>query len=208
MAIPSFVDSVTLTVIGGNGGHGCASVHREKFKPLGGPDGGNGGRGSIILRVDPGLTTWSTITGSLTGRAQRRRRQGQLPRGSERRGHRAGRPGGHCHPTPTPVNFLADLVGDDAEVKVVALGGRGGLGSEALPRRRARLPASPCWARRQQRRSPRVKVLADIGLVGFQRRQSSLIAAISPRAQDRRLPFDPRAEPRRRGRGRGHVHGR
>ena len=39
MAIPSFVDQVTLHVYGGNGGHGCVSVHREKFKPLGGPDG-------------------------------------------------------------------------------------------------------------------------------------------------------------------------
>ena len=58
MAIPSFVDSVTLTVIAGNGGHGCASIHREKFKPLGGPDGGNGGNGgSVVIRVDPGLTT-------------------------------------------------------------------------------------------------------------------------------------------------------
>src|SRR5664279_1469480 len=58
MAIPSFVDSVTFTAIAGNGGHGCASVHREKFKPLGGPDGGNGGNGgSVVIRADPGLTT-------------------------------------------------------------------------------------------------------------------------------------------------------
>ena len=58
MAIPSFVDQVTLHTFGGNGGHGCASVHREKFKPLGGPDGGNGGHGgSVILRVDPDVTT-------------------------------------------------------------------------------------------------------------------------------------------------------
>ncbi len=98
MAIPSFVDSVTLTVIGGNGGHGCASVHREKFKPLGGPDGGNGGNGgSIILRVDPGLTTLVDYhRQSRRVAPERRGRQGQLPRGSERRGHRAGRPRGHC----------------------------------------------------------------------------------------------------------------
>ena len=58
MAIPSFVDRARLTVSAGNGGHGCASVHREKFKPLGGPDGGNGGNGgSVVLRADPGLTT-------------------------------------------------------------------------------------------------------------------------------------------------------
>ena len=58
MAIPSFVDRVKLTVQAGNGGHGCASVHREKFKPLGGPDGGNGGEGgSVVLRVDDSLST-------------------------------------------------------------------------------------------------------------------------------------------------------
>src|SRR6476646_10654052 len=54
----TFVDRVVLHVRAGNGGHGVASVKREKFKPLGGPDGGNGGRGgSIVVRVDPQSTT-------------------------------------------------------------------------------------------------------------------------------------------------------
>jgi GTP-binding protein len=54
----SFVDRVMLHVAAGNGGHGVASVRREKFKPLGGPDGGNGGRGgSVVLAVDPQSTT-------------------------------------------------------------------------------------------------------------------------------------------------------
>src|SRR5574338_1627985 len=54
----NFVDRVVLHLTAGSGGHGVASVHREKFKPLGGPDGGNGGRGgSVILRVDPQSTT-------------------------------------------------------------------------------------------------------------------------------------------------------
>ena len=54
----TFVDHVVLHVCGGNGGHGCVSVHREKFKPLGGPDGGNGGNGGdVILRADPQTTT-------------------------------------------------------------------------------------------------------------------------------------------------------
>ena len=58
MAVPTFVDRVTLHVAAGRGGNGVASVHREKFKPLGGPDGGNGGPGgSVILRVDPDVTT-------------------------------------------------------------------------------------------------------------------------------------------------------
>ena len=45
----SFVDSTVLYVQGGKGGHGCASIHREKFKPLGGPDGGNGGNGLVTF---------------------------------------------------------------------------------------------------------------------------------------------------------------
>ena len=54
----TFVDRVVLHVAAGDGGHGVASVKREKFKPLGGPDGGNGGRGgNVILRVDPNVTT-------------------------------------------------------------------------------------------------------------------------------------------------------
>ncbi len=68
MAIPTFVDQVTLHVYGGHGGNGCASIHREKFKPLGGPDGGNGGDGgSVILRIDHGLTTLVATIGRLIG---------------------------------------------------------------------------------------------------------------------------------------------
>jgi len=54
----TFVDRVTLYAIAGKGGDGCVSVKREKFKPLGGPDGGNGGRGGdVILVVDSSVTT-------------------------------------------------------------------------------------------------------------------------------------------------------
>src|SRR3954465_14069548 len=54
----AFVDRVVVHVAAGDGGHGASSVHREKFKPLGGPDGGNGGRGGgITLVVDPRTTT-------------------------------------------------------------------------------------------------------------------------------------------------------
>src|SRR5690242_19507576 len=53
-----FADHAVLRVQAGHGGHGCASVHREKFKPLGGPDGGNGGRGGdVIVVVDASVTT-------------------------------------------------------------------------------------------------------------------------------------------------------
>src|ERR1700722_16417042 len=53
-----FADQAELRVQAGNGGNGCASVHREKFKPLGGPDGGNGGHGGdVVLVVDPDVTS-------------------------------------------------------------------------------------------------------------------------------------------------------
>ena len=56
--VATFVDRVVLHVAAGDGGHGCASVHREKFKPLGGPDGGNGGDGGdVVLVVDPSVHT-------------------------------------------------------------------------------------------------------------------------------------------------------
>src|ERR1700752_828283 len=56
--MPRFVDRVVIHTRAGSGGNGCASVHREKFKPLGGPNGGNGGRGGdVIIEVDPHTTT-------------------------------------------------------------------------------------------------------------------------------------------------------
>ncbi len=132
MAIPSFVDRVTVHVTGGNGGNGCASVHREKFKPLGGPDGGNGGDGgSVILRVDPGLTTLVDYHRS----AYRKATNGEQGRGD----NQAGKAGGDvvlAVPDGTIVStadgeVLADLVGPGAEF-VAAHGGRGGLGNAAL----------------------------------------------------------------------------
>ena len=57
-----FIDRVVLHLQAGDGGHGCASVHREKFKPLGGPDGGNGGHGGdILLEVSTQIHTLSLI---------------------------------------------------------------------------------------------------------------------------------------------------
>ena len=54
----NFIDRVVLHLAGGNGAHGVASIHREKFKPLGGPDGGNGGNGGdVVLVVDTNTHT-------------------------------------------------------------------------------------------------------------------------------------------------------
>src|SRR6188768_3461506 len=131
MAVPTFVDRVSLHVAAGRGGNGVASVHREKFKPLGGPDGGNGGPGgSIILRVDPDVTTLIDYHHNSSRRATAG-------------GHGAGghRNGTHGEDLVLPVpdgtvvtddqgTVLADMVGAGTEL-VIAQGGRGGLGNAA-----------------------------------------------------------------------------
>src|SRR6185503_18134295 len=107
-----FVDRAVLHLQAGDGGHGCASVHREKFKPLGGPDGGNGGRGGdVIFEVDPGMATLL----DLHRRPVRRAGNGKQGSGS----NRSGADGGDLVvtvPDGTVVKaldgeVLADLVG-------------------------------------------------------------------------------------------------
>ena len=133
MAIPSFVDRATLTAVAGKGGHGCASVRREKFKPLGGPDGGNGGHGgSVILRVDPQVTTLVDYHWQSTRKAT----NGEPGRGDNQAGANGsdivlGVPEGTVVSDADTGEPLGDLVGAGSEL-VVAAGGRGGLGNAAL----------------------------------------------------------------------------
>ena len=178
----TFVDRVVLYAAGGDGGHGCASIHREKFKPLAGPDGGNGGNGgSVILTVDPQVTTLLEFH-HLPHR--------HAPNGTQGMGdHRAGSTGEDLVlgvPDGTVVKstdgeVLADLVGVGAQF-VVAAGGRGGLGNAALSSPRRKAPGFALLGEPGNTLDVvlELKTIADVALVGYPSAgKSSLVAAIS-----------------------------
>ncbi|MEJ3404043.1 GTPase ObgE [Rathayibacter sp. YIM 133350] len=178
----SFVDNVTLHLRAGHGGNGCVSVRREKFKPLAGPDGGNGGHGGdIVLVADPQVTT-------LLGyhRAPHRSSDNGGPGMGD---HRAGANGEELE-LSIPVGTV--VKGGDGEELidmsepgmrfVVAPGGQGGLGNAALATTKRKAPGfallgTPGW---EGDVVLELKTVADVALVGFPSAgKSSLIAALS-----------------------------
>ncbi|MFE3095118.1 GTPase ObgE [Streptomyces sp. NPDC059248] len=178
----TFVDRVELYAAAGNGGHGCASVHREKFKPLGGPDGGNGGRGGdVILVVDQSVTTLLDYHHS----PHRKATNGQPGEG----GNRSGKDGKDLIlpvPDGTVVldkqgNVLADLVGHGTSF-VAGQGGRGGLGNAALASSRRKAPGFALLGEPGEARDVvmELKTVADVALVGYPSAgKSSLISVLS-----------------------------
>jgi GTP-binding protein len=179
----TFVDRAVLHVAGGSGGHGCTSVHREKFKPLGGPDGGNGGNGGdVVLVVDPSLTTLLDLHRHPHQRAgSGRPGQGSLRAGANGEGRVVGVPDGTVVRDDATGEEMADLVGAGTSF-VVARGGRGGLGNAALASPRRKAPGFALLGEPGEARDVvlELKTVADVGLIGFPNAgKSSLIASMS-----------------------------
>ena len=181
-----FVDEVDLHVAAGDGGNGCVSFRREKFVPRGGPDGGDGGRGgSVYLRATSHLNTLVRFTYHPLCRAQR---------GSHGEGaNRAGRAGRDLHldvPVGTVVygtdhgdglERLADLT-EDGRAWLAAQGGRGGRGNRRFVTSTNRAPRrfEPGHPGETRTLRLRLKLLADVGLVGYPNAgKSTLIARVS-----------------------------
>jgi len=177
-----FVDRVTLYAAAGDGGNGCASIHREKFKPLGGPDGGTGGKGGdVVVVVDPQVTTLI---------AYHHRPHQKATSGKQGQGGNKDGADGHSLVLPVPDGtvvksldgeLLADLVGPGSRY-VIAQGGRGGRGNAALASLRRKAPG---FAELGEPGSAadvilELKSVADVALVGFPSAgKSSLISVLS-----------------------------
>lgn len=178
----SFIDRVVLHARGGDGGNGCASVRREKFKPLGGPDGANGGSGGdIILVVDPQTTTLLDFHYAPHQRATHGTQgKGDMRTGSNGADLELFVPSGTVVKDDTGT-VLADLVGAGARF-VAARGGRGGLGNAALASPKRKAPGFALLGEPGQERqlTLELKTVADVALVGYPSAgKSSLVAAMS-----------------------------
>ncbi len=178
-----FVDEITLKVIAGPGGDGCTSFRREKFVPMGGPDGGNGGKGAdIIFEVDPGLKTLIDLRYLKTVKGNK----GVNGKGSNKYGSNAEDiiikvPLGTTITDLDTNLVLADLTHEDSKV-IVAHGGRGGKGNKSFA---THDNPAPKFSEKGEPGEVRIikcelKMLADVGLVGLPSvGKSTLLSQIS-----------------------------
>jgi GTP-binding protein len=178
----TFVDQTTIHAQGGNGGHGCASVMREKFKPLGGPDGGNGGRGGdVIALVDPQVTTLMEFHHT----PHRHAANGKPGQGANRHGANAQDIVLHVPPGTVVRDASGEVIADlviPGETFVIARGGRGGLGNASLASPKRKAPGFALLGEPGSHSDVvlELKTVADAALVGFPSAgKSSVIAAMS-----------------------------
>ena len=165
-----FVDEVIIKVIAGNGGDGCTSFRREKYIPLGGPNGGNGGKGAdIIFKVENGLRTLV----DLKYMKQIKGEKGVNGKGSDRHGAKAEDvivkvPEGTTLIDQETGLVICDLINDGDEF-IVCHGGRGGRGNRAFATQEDPAPKMSEFGEPGEERIVKceLKVLADVGLVGM-----------------------------------------
>ncbi len=178
-----FIDYVEIEVESGKGGDGCVSFRREKFAPKGGPDGGDGGRGgSIIITADENINTLLDFRYRRKYKAE----NGQAGSGSLKTGRK-----GKDIILKVPVGTIVkdndsglividlDEHGKDA---LVAIGGRGGRGNDHFksPTNQAPREATPGMPGQKLRLALELKLLADVGLVGYPNAgKSTLLARIT-----------------------------
>ena len=189
-----FVDEAQIEVRGGHGGAGCVSFLREKYRPKGGPDGGNGGAGGdVVLEVDDSLTTLLDFKYQPRLTAKR----GVHGRGKEQHGHRgadvlARVPPGTMVRDAESGELIADLSRARERI-VVARGGRGGRGNASYKTSTNQAPrnAQPGEEGEERRLTLELHLVADVGLLGFPNvGKSTFISRVSaarPRVAD--YPF-------------------
>ncbi len=178
-----FIDELNIHVCGGNGGHGMVSFEREKYRPWGGPDGGNGGRGGdVYLHAHSSVAT----LGKLLGKTNHCAKNGQ-PGSGRRKSGADGQDLKLSVPVGTEVldedsrQVLADLAYPEA-CYLAAKGGKGGLGNYNFATATCQKPeyAQPGLLGQQATLFLRLKLIADVGLVGLPNAgKSSLLAGLS-----------------------------
>lgn len=181
-----FVDELTIKLIAGSGGDGCTSFRREKFVPMGGPDGGNGGKGaSIIFKVDKNLKTLIDLSYKKIIKADK----GENGKGSNKYGKNAQDiiikvPAGTTIYDANTNEVIADLINDDEEC-IVAKGGRGGKGNKSFATHDLPAPKFSENGEPGEEKLVRLelKVLADVGLIGMPSVGKSTLLSIISSAQ-------------------------
>ena len=178
-----FVDEVEIEVHAGRGGDGCVAFLREKFKPKGGPAGGNGGNGgNVYFEIEKGLLTLQDFRGQRIFKASR----GGNGEGKKRRGARGSDcvvrvpPGTSIYDMTSKI-FIADM-DENSDRLLLAKGGKGGLGNASFATSIKQTPrkATPGGAGETKKLRLELKMIADIGVVGLPSAgKSSLVSLVS-----------------------------